>query len=262
MRFSSYEARQNGIIFYPRFQYLLIMFNHPKLQLLKNHFLLSTIPRAFVAIFVLLQIAAMMVYPGGTIHDETTVGHSFTKNFFSDLGTYATQNGSPNFYSMILFCFALVLVGTIFILYYLALPQLFLEDKNMYWFSVAGSIFAFGGSLSLIGTGLTPSDLYLDAHIIFANWIFRAFLVTAFCYTVVILRTDVLPNKYAVGYGIFTALIAIYVGVSEFGPEPRDSEWAMIFQVVAQKMIVLTFCLSVVYQTFGFSDKKAAILDK
>jgi len=57
-------------------------------------------------------------------------------------------------------------------------------------------------------------------------------------------------------------LIAIYVGVSEFGPKPRDSEWAMIFQVVAQKMIVLTFCLSVVYQTFGFSNKKAAILDK
>ena len=229
------------------------MFDNSFLQTLKNKTFLVTIPRIAVFIFIGLQITGMLLYPGGTINDDSTVGYSFTRNFFSDLGTYAAYNNEPNFLSMALFIISLTLVGTTFMLYYLALPQLFKEDPLNYKLSILGTIFAFGGSIGLIGTGLTPADLVLDTHIFFANNIFYCFMITALCYTIVIYRSDILDKKYALGYGLFFVLIVLYVGVLEWGPPPRSSQPALIFQVVTQKGIVLAFCLSVVYQTFGFS---------
>ena len=232
------------------------MFDNSFLQTLKNKTFLVTIPRIAVFIFIGLQITGMLLYPGGTIHDDSTVGYSFTRNFFSDLGTYAAYNNEPNFLSMALFIISLTLVGTTFMLYYLALPQLFKEDPLNYKLSILGTIFAFGGSIGLIGTGLTPADLVLDTHIFFANNIFYCFMITALCYTIVIFRSDILEKKYALGYGIFFVMIALYVGVLELGPPARSSQSALIFQVITQKLIVLIFCLSIVYQTFGFSKSQ------
>ena len=232
------------------------MFDNSFLQTLKNKTFLVTIPRIAVFIFIGLQITGMLLYPGGTIHDDSTVGYSFTRNFFSDLGTYAAYNNEPNFLSMALFIISLTLVGTTFMLYYLALPQLFKEDPLNYKLSILGTIFAIGGSIGLIGTGLTPADLVLDTHIFFANNIFYCFMITALCYTIVIYRSDILDKKYALGYGLFFVLIALYVAVLEWAPPPRSSQPALIFQVVTQKGIVLAFCLSVVYQTFGFYESR------
>ena len=232
------------------------MFNHPIIQFFRNRFLLVLIPRIMVAIFIILQIIGMMVYPGGTIHDKAAVGYSFSNNLFSDLGIYTAYNGEPNYLSMALFIISLTLVGTTFMLYYLALPQLFKEDPLNYKLSILGTIFAFGGSIGLIGTGLTPADLVLDTHIFFANNIFYCFMITALCYTIVIFRSDILEKKYALGYGIFFVMIALYVGVLEWAPPPRSSQSALVFQVITQKLIVLTFCLAIVYQTFGFSKSK------
>ncbi len=211
-----------------------VMFNHPIIQFFRNRFLLVLIPRIMVAIFIILQIIGMMVYPGGTIHGKTTVGYSFSNNFFSDLGIYTAYNGDPNYLSMALFIISLTLVGTTFVFYYLALPQLFKEDSLNYKLSILGTIFAFGGSIGLIGTALTPADLVLDMHVFFANGIFKCFMITALCYTIVIYRSNVYEKKYAWGYGIFFILIALYVGVLEWAPPPRSSQSALVFQVITQ----------------------------
>ena len=70
-------------------------------------------------------------------------------------------------------------------------------------------------------------------------------------YTIVIYRSELIQNKYAAGYAIFFLSILSYVIILHFGPGPRENQAALIFQVVAQKMIVVIFILSVVYQTFG-----------
>ena len=224
---------------------------------LKNATTLVAIPRINISLFILLQIVAMVTYPGGTIKDKTADGYSFILNFFSDLGIYTAYNGENNFFSMGLFIIALTLGGVTFSIYYLALPQFFKDDKTNYSIALLGTIFALAGSISMIGAGFTPGDLYPDPHDLFANWIFRFYLVTAFCYTMVIFRSNILPNKYALGYGIFTLCIAMYIGVLEFSSSPQSSLSALIFHVVAQKMVVLTFCLAIVYQTFGFSSNKS-----
>ena len=232
------------------------MFNRPIIQFFRNRFILVLIPRIIVAIFIILQIIGMMVYPGGTIHDEATVGYSFSNNFFSDLGIYTAYNGEPNYLSMSLFMISLIFVGITFIFYYMTLPQFYKDDSLNFKLSILGTLFAFGGSIGLIGTALTPADLVLDMHVFFANGIFKCFMITALCYTIVISRSNVFEKKYAWGYGVFFILIALYVGVLEWAPPPRSSQPALVFQVITQKLIVLTFCLAIVYQTFGFSKSK------
>ena len=139
-----------------------------------------------------------------------------------------------------------------FILYYFTLPLVFSSDKLNYLLALIGTLFAFAGSVCLIGTGLTPSDLVLESHQFFANNIFYSFLITSFFYMIAILRSNQIEKKYAIGYFIFFLSIFIYVGILNFGPSADLNNSALIFQVVSQKLIVFVFVFSVLHQTFGF----------
>ena len=213
-------------------------------------------PRVVAIFFVIFQVLGMVSYPGGTIHDLSTNGYSFTSNFFSDMGAYQARNGDPNYLSMIFFSISLILVGGAFVLYYLVLPKIFGNNSRNYYLSWIGTIFAFGGSICLIGTGLTPTDLVFESHIFFANNIFHSFLVTSFFYSIVIYDTNILEKRYAIGYVVFFISIFLYVGVLQFGPSASTGKSELIFQVVAQKLIVIVFFLTVFHQTFGFSKIK------
>ena len=223
-----------------------------------NHAMLVTVPRIAALFFILLQLLGMKVYPGGTMYDASTQGYSFSKNFFSDMGAYAARNGEPNYFSMILFAMSLTIVGITFISYYLLLPRLMGRDRINFILAWAGTLFAIGGSVCMIGTGFTPSDVVFAPHVFFANNIFYCFLVTALLYTIVIFRSDGLRKRYAIGYALFFLSIFIYVMILQYGPSVNSGESALIFQVLSQKVIVIVFCFSVVHQTFGFS--KSGIL--
>ena len=226
--------------------------------LIPSHAMLVTFPRIAALLFILLQLLGMQVYPGGTMYDASSQGYSFSKNFFSDMGAYAARNGDPNYFSMILFAMSLTIVGITFISYYLLLPKLLGRDRINYLLAWAGTLFAIGGSVCMIGTGFTPSDVVFSPHVFFANNIFHCFLVTALFYTIVIFRSDGLPKRYAIGYAMFFLSIFIYVMILQYGPSANSGESALIFQVLSQKVIVIVFCFSVVHQTFGFS--KSGIL--
>ena len=99
------------------------------LSYIKIRYLLIHIPRIACILFIILQILGMSVYPGGTIHDNSTIGYSFSKNFFSDMGAYAARNEEPNYLSMIIFSSSLTIVGITFALYYLFLPRVLGIDK-------------------------------------------------------------------------------------------------------------------------------------
>ena len=170
------------------------MFINRFIDLINKRAMLVLIPRIATAIFILLQIVGMIAYPGGTLHDVSTEGYSFTNNFFSDMGTYAARNGDPNYLSMIIFAFSLTIVGITFSFYYLVLPNVLGEDRINYILAIIGTVFAIGGSICMIGTGLTPSDIVHDPHVFFANNIFHCFLITAFVYTIVIFRSEILKK--------------------------------------------------------------------
>ena len=230
------------------------MFINRFIDLINKRAMLVLIPRIATAIFILLQIVGMIVYPGGTLHDVSTEGYSFTNNFFSDMGTYAARNGDPNYLSMIIFSFSLTIVGITFSFYYLVLPNVLGEDRINYVLAIIGTVFAIGGSICMIGTGLTPSDIVHGPHVFFANNIFHCFLITAFVYTIVIFRSEILKKRYSIGYGLFFISIFAYVGILQYGPPATAGESELVFQVVSQKMIVGVFCFSVLHQTFGFAQ--------
>ena len=230
------------------------MFINRFIDLINKRAMLVLIPRIATAIFILLQIVGMIAYPGGTLHDVSTEGYSFTNNFFSDMGTYAARNGDPNYLSMIIFAFSLTIVGITFSFYYLVLPNVLGEDRINYILAIIGTVFAIGGSICMIGTGLTPSDIVHGPHVFFANNIFHCFLITAFVYTIVIFRSEILKKRYSIGYGLFFISIFAYVGVLQYGPPATAGESELVFQVVSQKMIVGVFCFSVLHQTFGFAQ--------
>ena len=230
------------------------------IDLIPNRTMLVLIPRLAAILFILLQIVGMQVYPGGTMYDVSTIGYSFSKNFFSDMGAYVARNGEPNYLSMIIFALSLTIVGITFSLYYLFLPRVLGNDRTNYLLASTGTLFAIGGSICMIGTGFTPSDIVFAPHVFFANNIFHCFLVTALLYTIVIFRSDSLKKRYAMGYAMFFISIFIYVGILQYGPSANSGESAMIFQVLSQKMIVIVFCCSVIHQTFGFAH--SGILDR
>jgi len=236
------------------------MNNESIMDLIPNRTALVLIPRLAAILFIFLQVVGMKVYPGGTMYDVSTIGYSFSKNFFSDMGAYAARNGEPNYLSMIIFALSLTIVGITFSLYYLFLPRVLGNDRANYLLASTGTLFAIGGSICMIGTGFTPSDIVFAPHVFFANNIFHCFLVTALLYTIVIFRSDSLKKRYAMGYAMFFISIFIYVGILQYGPSANSGESAMIFQVLSQKMIVLVFCCSVIHQTFGFSQ--SGILDR
>ena len=236
------------------------MNNESIMDLIPNRTALVLIPRLAAILFIFLQVVGMKVYPGGTMYDVSTIGYSFSKNFFSDMGAYAARNGEPNYLSMIIFALSLTIVGITFSLYYLFLPRVLGNDRANYLLASTGTLFAIGGSICMIGTGFTPSDIVFAPHVFFANNIFHCFLVTALLYTIVIFRSDSLKKRYAMGYAMFFISIFIYVGILQYGPSANSGEAAMIFQVLSQKMIVLVFCCSVIHQTFGFSQ--SGILDR
>ena len=208
---------------------------------------LVTIPRYSIFAVLLFLAFAIIFYEGGTMNDPTSIGYSFTRNFFSDLGKYTPENMT----SMILFASALTICGATFIIYFFYFIKLFTE-KNIYKsLSIVGCIFGMFGGLCFFGVGITPSNTVLDPHIFFANWAFRSFLITSILLTVVLFKDKRFNKFYAGGYSLFGLLIFIYVLILELAPSPRISDFSLMFNVVSQKAIVLVFICSVLMQSFG-----------
>jgi len=203
-----------------------------------------------LGIFVILNIIAMLSYPGGTFLDDATVGYSFTRNFLSDLGRTLSYPGEVNFLSAQLFNMALILSGVVFANFYLYVRKIFIEE-NQRTLALIGSFFGVLGGISLAGVGLTPADLYLELHMICATWLFRFFFVASLCYSIVIFRHSKFENKYAMGYLVFTFSILLYILISELGPSPKEVPWALTLQVVSQKMILLILMAAIYIQTMG-----------
>ena len=211
---------------------------------------LIDLPRLVLGFFVTVNIIAMLCYPGGTYLDHLNPGYSFTGNFLSDLGRTMSFSSEVNFLSSQLFNMALILSGGIFAAFYFRVYKVFAAE-NQHTLALIGSLGGVLGGLSLAGVGLTPADLYLDLHIICANWLFRFFFVASLCYSMVIFRHPRFENKYAMGYLVFTFSILIYIIISELGPDPTVDLFALTLQVVSQKMILLVLIAAIYIQTLG-----------
>ena len=68
--------------------------------------------------FVISVLAAIILYPGGNIHNYEQIGYVLSHNFLSDLGRFNSFTGEPNFLSMFLRFFLVVLTKNVLIEYF------------------------------------------------------------------------------------------------------------------------------------------------
>ena len=214
-----------------------------------QHSFLITLPRVVCIYFVISFILAMIIYAGGTINDPESMGYSFTRNFFSDLGKFTTEN----IISAMMFNLSLIVCGWSFAAYFFYFTKLFNQNTIIHILAKVGSFAGIIGALCFIGVGLTPHNLFLDYHIVFVNWAFRSFLLAGISLSVVLYKDNRFENRFAMGYFIFAILTFLYVLVLEFAPDPKISDFALIFNVIAQKIIIFAFIFSILYQSFGNS---------
>jgi len=200
-------------------------------------------------LFIILNILAMLLYTGGNINDPDQIGYSFVKNFFSDLGRRYSHSGLSNIVSCILFNFSLSIVGLTFVILFYRIRLYFLKNKLL--ISLA-TFFGVYSGISYIGVAFTPADLFLEEHIFFAHWAFRALFAASIFYSLLIFLTEGFENKYAYGFIIFGFMVFSYVIYSEFILEdPRLNPNVLVKHVVAQKMIAFWILFSVYIYSCG-----------
>jgi len=208
-------------------------------------------PQLCLLIFLALVTMAAFLYPGGTLHDKDMAVYSFSNNYLSDMGRTMAINGDANFFASSFFLLALLIAGSVIILFFIHARPLFSDNKTMRSLSSVGTIMGIMGCLCLIGVGFTPVNLYREAHILSANWVFRFFFIASLCYTLTIFLKKEMPNRLAIGYLVFSLFIISYILINELGPSPSSSPKILTIKVMAQKIILLCFISTIYLQSVG-----------
>ena len=215
-----------------------------------NTYWVVEIPKYTIGMFFMLNILSIIMYSGGTYFNNANLGYSMEFNFLSDLGRTVSFSNNNNFISSFLFNSSLVLSGFVFIMFFYKIQYIFQNRKLNYFIKIA-TIFGICGGRSLAGVGIAPSDVYFNLHIFCATWLFRFFFIAALMYSITIWKSSLIENKYAFGYFLFTIAIFIYIIISELGPSPQSSIFALNIQVIAQKIILCIFLFAVYAQALG-----------
>ena len=200
--------------------------------------------------FLVLTILAMLIYPGGTIHHPEYEAYDFLYNYFSDLGRTFTFDGSTNWLSHIIFKATLTISGVCLILFFVALPTLFKSNVTKILILIA-SFFGIIAGVCYIGIANVPWNLDLRLH---HSWVYKgfiSFLIMVLFYSAAILMEKSYPNRYAKAFGIFAIILFIQIVIMLFGPRAYRSNTGLLIQAVAQKVLVYSEILVMLFQAYG-----------
>jgi hypothetical protein len=199
------------------------------------------------AAFLVLTLAAMLLYPGGTFVNPNTRGYLFLENFFSDLGMTRSFSGEVNRFTLPLFVIAMFCAGSGLILFFSRFAAQFPAQRAL---SYAASVCGVLAGVCFFGIALTPQDLFSDLHDSFSAAAFLFLLLAALMYAIVLARTPTYPKKYAFVFAVLAALLWAYVLLFFWGP-PLATRAGMMLQATGQKIIVLAAIVCLLIQTRG-----------
>ena len=118
-------------------------------------------PQYTIIFFIIFHILAVLSYPGGTIHNNSTSGYSFITNFLSDLGRFISWNGNHNFYSNLFFNTSMMITGFVFSIFFIHIIYIFnIKNVLINWISIIGTICGIAGGDRLIWVCFPPTCLY------------------------------------------------------------------------------------------------------
>ena len=205
---------------------------------------LTIIPIIALLLFVTMLAFSMSIYSGGTRANFNASGYTFSENYISDLGRYISVNGQDNTNVMVVFILAFFLLGSFFFLFFYH-NYYFIKEKfqpNLNIFRLA-TFFALCATISIIGVGLTPSDINFDDHVMFAEWIFRFFFGASVLYAISYFKINPKTKFLGLGYLILSIATGFYLLFSDFKLNKVLFSDTLIADVLAQKFIVFSLII-------------------
>ena len=199
--------------------------------------------------FVVLSFGAMLFYPGGAMYQPDARKYLFFQNFFSDLGATLTRRGQGNLIAMILFMAALIPIGISLAIASPVWKHVIAESGRGMFFGHAAQVTSALAGICYVGIAVTPWNLLLDVHMLFVQGAFTLLLGFVACLTVMQIQSGWLA-RYIASNLVYVVVLAAYVFVLFHGPNLRTRN-GLVFQVIAQKIIVYISILNLVYQAIG-----------
>jgi hypothetical protein len=199
--------------------------------------------------FVILTLLAMGAFPGGAQYDPGARRYLFLQNFFSDLGGTLNKRGQSNLFSMVLFVVALLSVGISLIIAAPAWRRAIVRGQKTKLLGHAAQLFAGLSGICYAGIAVTPWNLALDTHMFFVQGAFTLLLAFVTCLTAMQVQNG-WPVRYISSNVVYLLVLTAYVFVLFRGPNLMTLR-GLMFQVIAQKIIVYVSILNLAYQCFG-----------
>ena len=214
----------------------------------KERLLFFILPSAALVVFIFLVIMGAMSYEGGHRLDLNSEGYSFSNNYLSDLGRIKTVAGMDN--SVPFYCFnsALIILSVVFSFYFLFLPSVYDESIEIQNIARVGSVFGFLASVCFAGVAYTPADLFIDAHIFFADWLFRLMNLTIVFYAITYIMMKKNYFIFSFIFGIVALVVTAHIVLSDFGLSRFFYEPHTV-RVLSQKAATIALIISVPLMT-------------
>ena len=192
-----------------------------------------------ILLFVALSGTAMVFYPGGTLHDNSTIGYQFFYNYFSNLGEWTARNGEPNKISAYLFNSALIILAvSYFTFYFNFLKTLALKLKSKL-FSIALIVTIIVSMVSFVLVAVFSGEPSThDLHVFFVKLAFRTLLVHCIFQILAMFRIEEISKVVRFITLFFSFVLLGFILIMDFGPKPGESNEALFIQVTAQKIVV------------------------
>ena len=221
------------------------------MKMLKNWKIFASLFIIFgPAQYIILTALAMLFYAGGTLVNPFSQGYYFWGNFFSDLGRVIALSGAPNNISFVIFTITALILSFSFIPFAFAITSFFRGDRKLYLIVRVGSLICLSSIIFLIGTILTPWDIFAKTHLIFANLFNVTGVLGIIFFTIAVLYSKDYPNLYAFVYIALLIVGITYTIVLISLPKSITLE-GLIIQASMQKISQYSFLICFLIQGYG-----------
>ena len=214
----------------------------------KERLLFFILPSSAIVLFIFLVMVGAISYEGGHRLNLNSEGYSFSNNYLSDLGRVNTVAGMDNYIPFLCFNSALIILSVVFSFYFLFLPSIYDESAEIQNISRVGSVFGFLASLCFAGVAYTPADLFIDAHIFFADWLFRLMNMTIVFYAMTYIMMKKNYFIFSFIFGIVALVVTAHIILSDFGLAKFFDEPHTV-RVLSQKAATISLLISVPLMT-------------
>ena len=200
--------------------------------------------------YIILTGVAMLFYTGGTLINPFSPGYYFWGNFFSDLGRIIALSGVPNNISFVIFTITASILSISFIPFAIAITSFFKTDRKLYLLARIGSLVCLSSIIFLIGTILTPWDIFANTHLIFANMFNLTGVLGIIFFTIAVFYNKDYPNRYAFVYIALLIVGITYTIVLISIPKSITLD-GLIIQASMQKISQYSFLICFLIQGYG-----------